>query len=146
MSETSNYLKDNNDGTATDLETDLIWCKKDSRRELGKWLNWDESNAYMNACNEQNYLGYNDWRLPTKSELRGLFKKTEEYRVVFLDEPPKASRKVSDYQAGGELSLWACETRYGSYAWKSYFPSAKEVCVDQSVSTTGTSVRLVRDI
>jgi hypothetical protein len=145
LSETGKRLRDNKDGTVTDLDTGLVWCKKDSRGELGKWLNWDESNAYAKACNEQNYLGYNDWRLPTKSELRGLFRKAEEYRMVFLDEPPKAARRVSDYQAGGELSSWTSETRYGSYAWKSYFPSAKEVCVDQTVSTTGTSVRLVRD-
>ena len=31
-------------------------------------------------------------------------------------------------------------------ARKSYFPNMREVCVDQSVSTTGTSVRMVRDL
>jgi len=140
------YFKDNGDGTIADLEADLLWCKKDSRQELGKWLNWNEANAYMKACNEQNYLGYNDWRLPTKSELRGLFKMQEAFRQIFLNLPEQAERKVSNYRQGGELSYWACETRQGSFAWKSYFPKAREICVDQQVSTTGTSVRLVRDL
>lgn len=136
----------NDDGTVTDLEEDLVWAKKDSRQELGKWLNWDEANAYLAACNEQKYCGNSDWRLPTKSELRGLLKETDHYREIFLNLPPKKKRSVSDYQAGGEWSLWTSETRFDSYAWKCYYPSMKEVCVDQQVSTTGTSVRLVRDL
>ena len=139
-------VKDNNDGTITQLDADLLWVKRDSRQELGKWLNWDEAVAYVRACNEQNYLGHNDWRLPTKSELRGLFKNRDMYGELFLNEPKKSRNSVSNYKAGGELSLWTCETRFDSYAWKCYFPSGKELCVDPQVSTTGTSVRLVRDV
>ena len=50
-------FKDNGDGTITQMDEDLVWAKKDSRQELGKWLNWDEANAYRDACNEQKYLG-----------------------------------------------------------------------------------------
>lgn len=128
------------------MEADLLWAKKDSRQELGKWLNWDEANAYAKACNEQKYLEYNDWRLPTKSELRNLFKNAEAYREFFLNEPTKAKQAVSNYKGGGELSWWTSETRFDSYAWKCYFPSGKELCVDPQVSTTGTSIRLVRDL
>jgi hypothetical protein len=136
--------KDN--GTVEDSDNDLMWVLRDSRQELGKWLNWDEGHAYVKACNEQNYLGFNDWRLPTKSEVRSLFRNQNEYRDVFLNLPKKPARRVSNYQAGGETCVWTSETRYDSYAWKSYFPNMKEVCVDQSVSTTGTSVRMVRDL
>ena len=146
MPDFEKFFKNNGDGTVTALEEDLIWSKKDSRQELGKWLNWNESNAYVEACNEQSYLGYNDWRLPTKSELRGLFKVKEAFRQIFLNSPEQAKKNVSNYQQGGDLSFWTCETRHGSFAWKSYFPKSKEICVDQQVSTTGTSVRLVRDI
>lgn len=137
--------KDSNDGTIAQLEADLVWAKRDSRQELAKWLNWDESNAYAKACNAQKYLGFSDWRLPTKSELRGLFKHPDMFRELFLSEPSKAKQAVSNYKGGGELSWWTCETRYDTYAWKCYFPSGKELCVDPQVSTTGTSVRLVRD-
>ena len=136
----------NNDGTITQSDADLLWAKRDSREELGKWLNWDEASAYARACNEQNYLGHKEWRLPTKSELRGLFKNGDAYRELFLNEPKKNRQAVSNYKSGGELSLWTCETRFDSYAWKCYFPSGKELCVDPQVSTTGTSVRLVCDI
>ncbi len=145
MSQNDSRFVDNGDGTVADNEEDICWAKKDSRQELGRWLNWDEAVAYQQACNEQKYCGFDDWRLPTKSELRSLLKNTEVYWTLFMNLPPKKKRQVSDYQAGGEWSLWTSETRYDSYAWKCYFPSMKEVCVDQQVSTTGTSVRLVRD-
>jgi hypothetical protein len=140
-----NWIKTDK-GTIEDPDNGLMWAVKDSRQELGKWLNWDEGIAYVKACNEQNYLGYNDWRLPSKSEVRSLFKNQEPYREMFLNLPKKPARRVSNYQAGGETSVWTSETRYDSYAWKCYFPDLKEICVDQSVSTTGTSVRMVRDL
>jgi hypothetical protein len=145
MASLEQLFKDNGDGTIAQADEDLIWSKKDSRQELGKWLNWDEANAYREACNEQKYLGVTDWRLPTKSELRGLLKEKEAYEELFMNLPAKKKRSVSNYQAGGEWSYRTSETRYDSYAWKCYFPVIKEVCVDQQVSTTGTSVRLVRD-
>ncbi len=138
-------FKDNGDGTIAQVDEDLIWSKKDSRQELGKWLNWDEANAYREACNEQKYLGVTDWRLPTKSERRGLLKAKGAYEALFINLPVKNKRSVANYQAGGEWSYWTSETRYDSYAWKCYYPVIKEVCVDQQVSTTGTSVRLVKD-
>ena len=69
MAQSSNF-KDNNDGTVTDLGEDLVWSKKDSRTELEKWLNWDEAMEYVRVCNDQKYLGFGDWRIPSKSELR----------------------------------------------------------------------------
>jgi len=145
LSKVEDFLLLNGDGTATDQENDVQWSLKDSRQLLGKWLNWDEANAYVQGCNEQKFLGFDDWRLPTKSELRSLFRNKDLYRKVFLNLPEKVQRSVSNYQAGGETSYWSSETRYGSFAWKVYFPTAKEICVDQTVSTTGTSARLVRD-
>ena len=146
MGDKEDDFVDNNNGTVSAPKDDLMWTKRDSRKELGKWLNWDEANDYVNACNEQNYLGYNDWRLPTKSEVRSLFKQADGYRKIFLNESSPKSRKCSDYQPGGDSSLWTCETRYDSYAWKCYFPKGNEVCVDQQVSTTGSTVRLVKDL
>jgi len=145
MANLEKLFKDNGDGTITQVDEDLIWSKKDSRQELGKWLNWDEANAYQEACNEQKYLGTTHWRLPTKSEMRGLLNGKEAYEKLFMNPPVKNKRSVANYQAGGEWSYWTSETRYDSYAWKCYYPVIKEVCVDQQVSTTGTSVRLVRD-
>jgi uncharacterized protein DUF1566 len=147
LPEATHNFEIKDDGTIIDTEEDLQWPVKDSRQELGKWLNWDEANSYVKACNEQKYLGYNDWRLPTKSEVRSLLRNEQAYRTVFLKQKAqKPVRRVANYQAGGETSIWTCETRYDSYAWKSYFPGNREICVEQSVSTTGTSARLVRDV
>ena len=57
MAETFKNIQENGDGTVIDSEEDLQWPVKDSRQELGKWLNWDEANAYVKACNDQKYLG-----------------------------------------------------------------------------------------
>ena len=146
MAESKTQRVKNDNGTVEDSENDVMWVLRDSRQELGRGLNWEEGAGYVKACNEQNYLGFNDWRLPTKSEVRSLFRHQNEYREVFLNLPKKPARRVSNYQAGGETCVWTSETRYDSYAWKSYFPIMKEVCVDQTVSTTGTSVRMVRDL
>lgn len=145
MSDWKDLFKDQADGTIAQPDEDLMWAKKDSRQELGKWLNWDEANSFRDACNEQKYQGFEDWRLPTKSEIRNLLKHTDAYWELFMNLPSKKKRNVSNYQSGGEWSMWTSDTRYDTYAWKCYFPSCKEVCVDQQVSTTGTSVRLVRD-
>ena len=45
MAEIEKLFQVNGDGTVTQVDEDLIWVKKDSRQELGKWLNWDEANA-----------------------------------------------------------------------------------------------------
>ena len=37
--------KDN--GTVEDADNDLMWVLKDSRQELGKWLNWDSMNEQV---------------------------------------------------------------------------------------------------
>ena len=104
--------KKNSNGTIEDHDTDLMWVVRDSRQELGKWLNWDEGIAYVKACNDQNYLGYNDWRLPSKSEVRSIFKNKDPYREMFLNLPKKPARRVSNYQAAGETCVWTSETRY----------------------------------
>jgi hypothetical protein len=94
-----NWIKTDK-GTIEDPDNDLMWAVKDSRQELGKWLNWDEGMAYVKACNEQNYLGHNDWRLPSKSEVRSIFKNKDPYREMFLNLPKKTGA------AGFQLSSW----------------------------------------
>ncbi len=54
----------NNDGTVTDSETGLMW-----QQGTGSAMNWKESLAY---CETLSLAGYEDWRLPTKEELRSI--------------------------------------------------------------------------
>jgi Protein of unknown function (DUF1566) len=54
-------LKDNGDGTITDLITGLMWQKKD-----GGEMTWEKAKDYAKKLN---LGGYSDWRLPNSMEL-----------------------------------------------------------------------------
>jgi len=56
---------DNGDGTVTDSETGLMWQKG----SLTTDLKWDETISYARNLT---LAGYNDWRLPTISEIESL--------------------------------------------------------------------------
>ncbi len=63
-----NNFVDNSDGTITDNATRLIWIKSDN----GTGLNWEEALDWVYQKNQENYLGYNDWRLPNAKELQSI--------------------------------------------------------------------------
>lgn len=63
-----NDFQDNSDGTITDRATGLMWSKADSDRGM----NWQAALAWVQARNAENYLGHNDWRLPSVKELQSL--------------------------------------------------------------------------
>jgi hypothetical protein len=63
-----NDLHDNGDGTIADRATGLMWSKADS----GKGMDWEAALAWVQAKNEENYLGHSDWRLPNAKELQSI--------------------------------------------------------------------------
>jgi hypothetical protein len=63
-----NDFVDNHDGTITDKATGLMWSADDS----GKGMNWEDALAWVQQKNDENYLGYNDWRLPNAKELQSI--------------------------------------------------------------------------
>jgi hypothetical protein len=63
-----NSFTDNSDGTITDSATGLMWAQNDS----GNGMNWEDALAYAQTKNDENYLGYSDWRLPNAKELQSL--------------------------------------------------------------------------
>jgi hypothetical protein len=63
-----NDFVDNGDGTITDNATGLMWSQSDS----GGGMNWEDALAWVQKKNEENYLGYNDWRLPDAKELQSI--------------------------------------------------------------------------
>ncbi|MBA7540397.1 hypothetical protein ES705_32694 [subsurface metagenome] len=63
-----NAFEDNDDGTITDDATGLMWSKFDSC----KGMNWEEALVWVQQNNDENYLGYNDWRLPNAKELQSI--------------------------------------------------------------------------
>ena len=63
-----NLFMDNNDSTITDNATGLMWSQKDS----GKGMDWKEALEWVQKKNAENYLGYDDWRLPNAKELQNI--------------------------------------------------------------------------
>jgi hypothetical protein len=63
-----NEFGDNSDGTVTDHATGLMWTQADN----GSGLNWEQALAWVQQKNGENYLGYNDWRLPNVKELQSI--------------------------------------------------------------------------
>jgi hypothetical protein len=63
-----NDFIDNNDSTITDYATGLMWQQNDS--ETG--FNWEEALSWVAQKNTDNYLDYNDWRLPNVKELQSI--------------------------------------------------------------------------
>lgn len=69
----SNRFVDNDDGTITDTRTGLIWTVKTSDAwEQGSddRLSWGDAVAWVAELNDNEYLGHNDWRLPSIDELK----------------------------------------------------------------------------
>ncbi|MHB8899508.1 MAG: Lcl C-terminal domain-containing protein, partial [Thermoguttaceae bacterium] len=69
-----NDFDDNGDGTITDRATGLVWAKVDSgslkagSKQDGR-MNWEEA---LRWCEELEYAGRSDWRLPSAKELQSL--------------------------------------------------------------------------
>lgn len=63
-----NRFHDNPSGVITDTKSDLLWLPKDSRQDLGKWVDWQGALSYGRIMNQVYAGGFSDWRLPTKEE------------------------------------------------------------------------------
>ena len=63
---------DNKDGTVTDTQTGLMWTKNGDL--CGDTALFHQALDFIEAMNKGKYpnTGFNDWRLPTQSELRSL--------------------------------------------------------------------------
>jgi hypothetical protein len=63
-----NDFVDDGNGTVTDGATGLMWSQSDS----GEGMNWEDALAWVQQMNDEDYLGYSDWRLPNAKELQSL--------------------------------------------------------------------------
>ena len=63
-----NQFVDSGDGTIIDYATGLMWTQDDS----GAGMDWEQALAWAQQKNAENYLGYNDWRLPDVKELQSI--------------------------------------------------------------------------
>jgi len=68
-----NYTKSTNGLTIKDEVTGLTWQKSYEKPTFGGMYYWAETQTLVDNLNNQNYGGYNDWRLPTIKELYSLW-------------------------------------------------------------------------
>jgi len=69
-------FSDNGNGTVIDNLTALIWSQDantpDRTCNLDTTLSWADAIAHVACLNTNNYLGFNDWRLPNRRELASI--------------------------------------------------------------------------
>lgn len=91
------YL-DLENGVIEDTKTGLMWTQRDSYVDLGKSLNWYESDHYVK---ELSTGGYHDWRLPSLAELGTIY------------EPSKINKDIY----GGKIRLDPIFAQRGPYKY-----------------------------
>jgi hypothetical protein len=71
-----NNFVDNGNGTITDSATGLMWSKDDRGNGVNigprSGMKWEDALAWVQQKNNENYLGYNDWRLPNAKEMQSI--------------------------------------------------------------------------
>ncbi len=96
---------DNNDGTITDTQTDLMWAKEDSWQMEGKWLSWDEARDFTNDQAYRKLAGHNDWRLPEKEEVLTLVDPDH----AIQDKYGKDMKMNPIFPSGALATVWAAD-------------------------------------
>mmetsp|Transcript_17076 Transcript_17076/g.22554 ORF Transcript_17076/g.22554 Transcript_17076/m.22554 type:complete len:447 (-) Transcript_17076:352-1692(-) len=59
--------EDNGDGTVSDTVTGLMWTQ-----DPGSRVSWSQGISNVDSLNDENFAGYDDWRVPTVKELYSL--------------------------------------------------------------------------
>jgi len=108
-------FQDNKDGTVTDLEKKLMWKQIDIYQEKKIWINWDDSQTYLEKFNKEAFAGHSDWRLPTREELKSLYEEDKDIpwkyywteNVIHIDP-------IFGYSS---CCFWSSEVYKDEYAW-----------------------------
>ena len=75
---------DNQDGTVTDTETNLMWIKNGWSLEFFSAATWDDA---INKCKDFRQGGHTDWSLPTIDEWRMLIDKQKQCPALVEPNP-----------------------------------------------------------
>jgi hypothetical protein len=102
-------FSDWNDGTVTDNLTGLMWAKNanapgPSACAPETYKTWQDALDYVACLNSNNYLGYNNWRLPNWKELRSLIDSSNFDPALPLGHP------FNSVQTRNYISYWSSTT------------------------------------
>jgi len=133
---------DNGDGTVSDLTNKIMWLKNDTWIELGRLINWHESQSYAKEMNEKKFAGYSNWRVPTASEAKFLFDGEESN----IDVEGGEIHLNTIFPSGCGFSTWTSETRGAKAAMGYDLRSAYEYWLAKENEGFPSAVRLVRQL
>jgi hypothetical protein len=136
-----NDFVDNGDGTVTSKKHGLMWAKTDSMNDLKKWVNYQESKDYARELSENEFAGYDDWRLPAKDEMSTL------YNVAYTnaDQFGKTIHISDQFAPGGGFSMVAQQVPGRMRTWVLNIRDG-EFTHPEGLWTITEAARAVRDI
>lgn len=91
--------------------TNLIWQQSGSSYEMP----YQNVQEYISKLNEEQFAGFQDWRLPTLEEAMSLMEKTKNIDKLYID-PIFASKQKSFYTSDmeNEMKAWVINFDWGT--------------------------------
>ncbi|MDH5464209.1 MAG: DUF1566 domain-containing protein, partial [Thiovulaceae bacterium] len=123
----SYFTRDSKKGTVTDKKSELMW----QDRKLGPIATWTSA---IDRCENLNFAGYKDWRVPNFNEL---------YRITAHDLNKTATNEA--FKAIKEASFWSTTSSENDHdrAWGISFIKGNDFTYDK---TEQLYSRCVRDL
>lgn len=134
------FVEGEND-TVIERSKRLMWMKNDTYQLTEKWMSWIQVRDYAEELNKKKFAGYRNWRMPTTTEAKSLYDKTQSNKDHWGQEVPVHEI----FNAGFGFLCWTGEVRNKIQAIR--FGYRRGVATyDDVYRTSRGAARLVRDI
>jgi len=117
---TKNRLKDMGNGTVADWSSGLLWQQVGSHESL----DYEKAKDYVRGLNHKEFAGYNDWRLPTVSELLSLVEKSVQSHGLYINPIFDTSKSwcwSADKIKSSSGRAWSVGFHNGQVDWLNHF-------------------------
>ncbi|MBT4947489.1 MAG: DUF1566 domain-containing protein [Candidatus Marinimicrobia bacterium] len=106
----NDFQLQNDVNVVLDRASGLMWQQSGSVKEIS----YSEAREYLERLNSDQFVGYNDWRLPTLEEAMSLMEPAERSNGMYIDS-------VFDNM---QRWIWTSDTNEFSLAWLANFVSS----------------------
>ncbi len=141
MEEQQSRFLEGSDSTVIDKVRGLLWLKRDTWQMTGKWMSWVQARDYSEELNRKKFAGFQGWRLPTASEAKSLYDKSQENK----DHMGQMVTHAGIFDPGFGFLYWTSDVRNKLQAIRFGFRKGLPI-YDDIYRTSRGSTRLVRDI